>query len=509
MAILFLAVLLGTAYADVTLSQGSVSGIFTSLPLDFDGTMTLESDFEAFRAVGEGAVERTLVTADEIVVEVAWQRGVEVRSGTSILKRVVEEGEDIVRLSDVRVDLSAANEEPIVFAHMADGRMQGALQLNGSARVTPGIEETVVSVGSTSDAMGGETRNVPRFWYEVSSDLANVRGQGIFVAQGSFTLFVHDVVVRAHGTDRDWSAWTGYREADPDAPTTEYELRVTTMRVENGTIMSGSPDGLDVYLRQFDSHVEGILTTFGVTGEIDHDGHLHVFAKDSLNARGSGQLMVVHTSPTLGEPERLEIVPSGNFELSGASKMVPVGVESAVTGYNGVLRSIGSAIASILALVGLVALGVVPGPTRGMRSWQTDHWRRRGQIALDRDAGRVASVCYAWSTFIGRKDPLAWYERAYAELERGRPVDAERLALHTMALPDADVLDLLDLRASAAWDRGDHDAFLLHLTALAREAPGMARILVADLGLPWSELTVPVTELLGIAQKSEVLDGYG
>lgn len=169
---------------------------------------------------------------------------------------------------------------------------------------------------------------------------------------------------------------------------------------------------------------------------------------------------------------------------------------------------LGALVLATLAMGGMVGMGVVPVPTSSSRRIRHKRFMRSGLVAADLAQWERASRYYKKATRAKRDDPVAWFNWANMELEAGRLDNADRIARLAEDIPGSDRTDLLDLRASAAWQKGDLPAFEELLGDLAKETPGMARVLIEELEIDPSVLTPRMRERFSGSGMGGGMDGY-
>lgn len=492
--------------AEASSSEG-FHGVSTSWPVDLMGPTNLAADAGAVSIRPEGALGGSRLTAEELVIDFAWERGAKVEREWSLVNHIIERGSETIVLHDADVRFEADSQDPFFLAYTNGGATE-LLAADTAFTLTPTQQEDVVVVGSSSGTQSAGAAPLG-FWYTIDEPVVKAQGGGAMTVRGDFSLFAHRLIIDAKGSDGEWSEWTGYRESNPRWAVTDYELRVTNLHVKNGTFASTAADqGLSLYAPALEADVEGTLASLGVTGHMMQDDTLHIFNEDPLRLRGEGKVRV----EALGEhatadPASLHLDPSGAFAVSGAGRTEAPSAASA----DATMRTIGMALLGSVALLstgGMMLLGIVPAPTQGTRNLQHARWMRRGQSASDEGEWSRASRCFERAVRLKRDDPSAWFEWTRAELEAGHLERADELAEQAASVPGIDRFDLLDLRASAAWQRGDDESFGRFLADLAKEAPAMARGLVTDLRVDPSRLGPEVAVLFARARAEEVLDGY-
>lgn len=131
--------------------------------------------------------------------------------------------------------------------------------------------------------------------------------------------------------------------------------------------------------------------------------------------------------------------------------------------------------------------------------------RGREAYADSRMADAADAFCDAAQV---HPDPVALYMAALSRLEAGDPEACQAIVDDAMGTPGVDELDLLELRAAAAWERGDQKELEASLEELAGRAPEMAKGLVRDLEIPASAVGEELGDKLWRPDRGEMMDGY-
>lgn len=469
--------------------------------MEIAGTAAIEDATGVVLVQSPTSLAGTRLEGDEVVVEVAWERGVHVRGERSLVNHVTDSGRDTVSLQDASVRFDRIEGDPLLLAFSDVGEMGVSTGFLDGLTLVPSKGEEIVSVGTTSKTVSaGDEPAMLGFSYTTQEPVVRGIMAGTVRAEGSFILFVHDVQIDAKGADETYSDWTGYRESEPDGAVTEYELRVTKIHVRNGTF-SSTADEVALFLSALDLEVDGEIASSSVTGRLRRADGVHIFHDDRFRLLGSGRLGL-EAAPIESIPS-VWLRPAAGFEVVGASSIEGSGPGSLEPGVGPVAGGFSLGALALLVLVGMMSVGIVPGPTASVRSHQYEIWMRRGDQAGDRREWRRASRCYRHATRVRKDDPSALFEWARSELEAGDAKASEALAMRLAALPDMDRTDALELLVWTAHLRGDEAAVNVRLRRLGEVSPEVARQVSADLGLQGGSTSGPPGRLGG-----EVLDGY-
>lgn len=482
--------------------DGFDDSVATAWPIEVSGLTTTESGAGALLAEDPAAVTASRIRAEDVVIRHAWEKGVDVRDDESAARVVDDRGSETVRLQEPTVEFSSPRATSALLAYSEVGTVRYTSESAEGATVAPAQDLRVAGYGTASDSVNAADAPDLGFWYQLEGPSLVTQTPGTVSVTGDFTLFVHDVVINAEGVEGAWSDWTGYREEDPDAPVTRFEFRITVLEVKNGTLALSSSEPVSLYSEGLEMDFEGRATSQAVSGQIRSGGMVHLFDADPLRLEGSGT-----SSFLVGDGgEVVRMAPEGLFEVQGASMISKAsGADRAAAPGIAWASVVGLTVVGALALM---FLGVVPGPTPRSRQRRHTRWMHEGQTAeVAGDWPRAAS-CYRRATRIRRDDPLAWFQWASCELEKGDPMAAERVAGQAAEVLGVDAADLLDLRAVAAWERGDREAFEGFVRDLGALSPAMVRGLLLDLGLDPSSFDARLARSRGAVAGDGGIDGY-
>lgn len=462
-------------------SAGPEAGVTTSLPVEFSGAVTLAAEADALLLHPLESSPGTHLQADRIVVEYQWEQGVDVSDDSALFRHRTERGEGTVSFTDAEVRLEPMPADPLALAYAPGGLLDVEIHSATGHSIVATANETPVRIGTSPQAVSASGTELG-FWHSIDDWSVKGHGGGTVSIVGSYTLFVHDVVIHVAANEGTWSKWTGYRTSSPGSPVTEYEFRITRLQITNGTFSGGSADGVAAYARSVDARFDGSVSSHEVSGAFVHRGERFLFDRDPLHLEGTGEVTVGVALPNSWENASgfLDVRPEGSFDVRGARVVEPWDQDGGASEWVAlVLSSLGGV--ALVATAGMMALGVVPAPIPAVRRNQFDFWMRLGDKANEKGEPQKASRRFKRATRVMRNEPLAWYEWAKAELDSGNGNRAETVALKAATVSGVDPLDVLELRIAAAWHRGDLRLFNVLLEELAREAPEMALGLVIDL----------------------------
>jgi hypothetical protein len=503
--------LLGSSGSPVFAEDRPGLGLVSSWPIDILGHTTLEATTGAARTQSMQAITNTVVTAERLDIVVNWQTGYRTSTGEiDPLRLNAQRDQDRYIARNAELQFAEWMNDPLLLVFEEDPTMELRLRSSSGFTFLPERDPEIVGIGpgSPDSVRAGNTEASPTFWYISEGPTSHVHGLGTLEVTGDFHLFVHDIEFHIDDGDHQWSRWTGTWEADPDLPVSEYERRVTTIKVTNGTLSSEYHDKWDLYSNSLSSTFDGVLRTPGATGRI-LKGHLEfIFTEDPMELTGTGHLRLDAETGPRPTSTQFRFLPEGDFQVEGATTVetMPPGPNGgSLAGFFLVLSLSGLIVVGIVT-TGLSTLGYLPPPSPAIRRRHHELWKRRGRRAAEAHQWPQAAACFHKAVRAQRDDPVAWYEWAQSELEAGRPERALKVAAQAQHIPGIDPLDLLDLQALASWDQGDNAGFESFLDRLAQLDLTMARGLLKDLEIGPSELSPALRARL--EKKEDVIDGY-
>lgn len=478
----------------------------TSWPVDIQGSTDLTSD-EGVSIIRPGTDLAGLrLEGEKLVIDHAWQRGIEARVGEPLGRHVMDQDDERHTLLAAEAQFDFHQDDPVFMVYPGKGPMDLYFYSDEGYTTSSVVDETILAVGTSPDRIGtGESADLG-LWYTVEGPASHGQGTGNLRVEGSFTVFVHDVIIDAVGTDSSWYEWTGYSESNPDQVVTEYELRLTKIHVENGTFVAPS-ETIELFLPSFEAHMEGTLFSTKVTGRLLGDAGTFIFDRDPIRLQGSGPVSV-QAMGAPGQESWIYLNPSGDFGIEGASMIEPAELRASDRGSIPAWVLIaGAGTLVVAAIAGLMGRGTLPIPESKQNGLYA-FWLKQGRKKSDANRWSQARRCYANAVRIKPDAPLGWYEWAYMELESGDATTSERIARKAVLVPGADPMDLLDLRACAAWERNDIAAFEKHLSDLAETSREMACGIVDDLEIDLSVLSGELRCVLERTGPEGYLEGY-
>ncbi len=474
--------------------------------METSGISQIAATQGAVRILPADSVTGLRLQADSVTIEMDWAKGYGANPEYPLFRYTMEKGSERVRLDDAIVQFEPFEGEPFFLPFSDDDAgMDLSIATNVGYSLTPDIDPKVVGIGQHPDSVSATDQDPLGFWYLPEGPLIRGDGRSNVQVEGSFSLFVHNVTIDASGSNRDWSDWTGDWAESPDRPVSEVEQRVTVIHVENGTFVSTTKDDVTLFAPALSTDFEGIVTANRVTGSLLQERRVHLFDEDPFRIEGVGS-MILDAEDESEEQHgpHLVVNASGSFDVQGASKIEPLpDSEHTSWPWVGSSTAAGTGLLVLLVALGLLmVVGFIPVPM-GVRQRLYDQWMKRGRRARDDDALDRAVRYFKNATRVKRDEPLAWYEWAHTELEAGNNDSADKIAVQAMEIPGIDLLDLLDLRACAALENKDLDAFNGFLAELAEKSPKMARRLVLEMAIEPEVLSPKLRETL----KDESLDG--
>lgn len=482
-----------------------LESITTPEPVHAEGASAIAAETGTVRSQPE-ALTRTHLWAEAMTFEFEWARGYEARAGQPVADVITEEGEEPIRVQNADVWFEHFQGDPFFVAFTDDSPQEISFDSKSHLEFKGVEDETVASVGPSPDSVNAEESVRLSFWHTIAGPALHATGPGTVKMNGTFTLFVDNVVMHVDEDNGSWSRWTGYQESDPGQPVTEFEVRLTTIQVENGTFVSYAPESVDFFNPTMDATIAGTIETQDATGRLPGAEEIFLFDQDSLRLEGTGNILFEATSPE-GGPVGLLMMPKGDFNIHGASTVEIVDRDWGPYGTNDLVFLAGL-MAAALVVVGFIAYRSTPALADVHRRRRSKWWIDQGKSAYRGHRLDDASRCYEEAVRAKPDNAFAWYKWAQAELELGNAVAAERIASKAASVDGMDPLDLLDLRASAAWEREDLEALEVFLGELAADSREHAWNFLDDFGISPSVFGSRLRRDLEGPAMEEGLDGY-
>lgn len=465
----------------------SLEGIVTSWPVTATGSVQTHADDFALRFDPSGQYQTFRLEAEEIALRMEWKRGFIVE-GDSPATLTVERDSRTAVLANASLTLSRFQGEPLVFATASDQKGAFALRTTADTTWTIGQNPRIVAEGMSPDTQLTHSGDEPHFWYTAEGPVVEAKAAGILRLDGTFTLFLHNLEIDAQGEDGSrWSEWTGYQEQDSALAAKEYELRVTTAHIVNGTLVAKPTKPIEHYAKDLRVHVEGAVTAPSVSGQLTRATETFLFEAEPIELEGTGELHLQAEEAT--GMSQLHLRPSQGLRVENKA---PVEIQEQTEALPAAMRFLAPLAALVLVTATTSGLMHTP-PGRKLRH---QAWSRRAAQAAHQGHWEQSSRCYHRALKARTDHSNTWHELIQSELQANHPHEAERLAQQAANIPGMDPWDLITQRATAAWLRGDRKALQDHLQRLKEGAPQMATSLTAAL-----QIDPP-------PEAQEVLDGY-
>lgn len=488
LTVLVLGMILGNpAFVQGNDADEPLNGLATSSPVTAEGDIQARAEDFALRIDPSHSFHTFRLEADEIDITMKWKRGWAVGDEAPV-SVVTERDSQRATLTNAALTIDKFQGEPIVFATASDE--QGSLSLRTTTGATWMSTEDalVVSEGMSSKTQATNDEMELGFWYKAEGPTIKAQAPGSLQLDGTFSLFLHNVKLHAQGDDgKQWSEWTGYREEAPALTAKQYEFRVTTVHVENGTLVTIPTRPVEHYAADLDIHVDGTVTAKSVTGRLVRASKTFLFNEEPIELKGSGVISLkAEQSP--GEP-RMLLQPSEGLQMDNERPLEDPETSSGIP------------LPSVL-LLPLVALLLVTATTAGLsrtppgRRLRHEAWFKRGEKAAFEGHWDRSSKHYRRAIRAMPSVASTWHDLIQAELQSRNGHTAEQLARQAAEVPGMDPCDLLALRAAAAWLRRDCEALHAHLEKLHETAPEMAQILAQSLQVELQHST------------EDMIDGY-
>lgn len=473
--------------------------------LETTGTQEFTAQKGAARLDPTGAWSNFHLKAESIVIDSDWERGVK---ESSFFGFVTRQGNESRKINDVEASFEQFQGEP-VFLAFNDGReMDLHLTSGADALFGPDEDVSVVEVGPSPDGVGAGYGMGIGFWYNTKGQIIQGESSGSIRIQGDFTLFVHNAYFHALGVGDEWSDWTGYKEQNPDLPATQYEFRATKIQVTNGTFQGAGEKEIDLFVPSLNARIDGTVGSTSASGNLLGDQEIFLFDDDPLHLEGVGSF-TLETMEPIGTTKAMALSAQGDFQVRGASKVEPArDQQENPTPYIAVLLSTMGLLAAVMTSFGLVGLGVVRAPNQSIKESIHGKWIEKAEKNVDGGRFDRASRYYKTATRVDPDEGFAWFGWAEAELLAGHPEKADAVALLADLVPAVDHLDILALRAIAAWRRDDWTVFDEFLEELAELNSGMAHALVKGLEIKPDELSSHIRLAITEVGLEGAMNGY-
>lgn len=496
--------LLGTVWllfaCPTAVASANPSELLTT-PMEIEVTGAARVNVSSGAALVEAvSINDIVLHAEEVRIDQWWEKGVDADAPPVRGTYVVDQGEDSVTIAGATVSFGAFQGPPLLFVGIESDAAQMTAVSGRGVKMAAGTDATLVGVGTPPDVVQAGQGSDLGFWYTAEGDTVVGEMNGLLHVTGDFTLFLHNATIEATGADCSWSDWTGFQAGQSGQPLTDYEFRVTVLTVHNGTLAVPADSAITFASPALQAEVDGTTTVPHASGRIVRAGIELLFDEEPVTLTGAGHIHV--SAANTG----LSLAPSPGLDVlgfAGSTQDTGLGTPSNVTTWSLLALAL-----ITLTTAGMTELGVLPGPTPALQRRRFARWMRRGRDASVRHKWALAAWCYEKAVRARRSDPLAWYDWAYAELEAGHWADAEDVARRAGDVPGVDPLDLLEVRAAAAWESGDRVAFASHLGELVQASPAMARGFVQDMAIDVEVLEARLRRLIEPTRAEDAMDGY-
>lgn len=501
-AALALVVLLSsTAQAEAVRVDGTLT---TTEPSSLAGTV----DAQARGGLHVGALnaeEAMTLEASEATVETEWERGrlVETPAGTPY-RQVEESGRSVENLSNVRIEVGSWTEgTELLLAPTSPGSVDA--QALGDVDVDPVPADRTLIRGGYSDETYGAGEEVPSYHYRATTPLVAAGPMDEAEVSGNLEVFANNATLELDHDEDERSTWTGFRITDTTGPSSEYELRVVVIHLEEASTRLDPTAGVTMLSMETELGVDGSLGIPGARGQLSGPERTLDFAEEEALLSGTGDLTFrAHSpGPSTDEPP-LEASIAGEFELLSERSLATSSADltAATPGSSGVWIAL--AVAGLLVLAGWWQLSrgstTLTWLPAALRERLYDRCRQRATRLEDDGRRAEAARAYETMTRLRPRQPLGWYGGAINHLEAGRPARALTLVREARQQLDEVPLDLLELHVAAASEDDRLEEAKGTLVDLASASPRMADTLLDELQLE---------DLRGDPAVDEALDGAG
>lgn len=411
MAALVMGMLLGNpALAQTTSPDEPLNGLTTTWPVVARGDVHTSTHEFALRFDPTDAFATFRLKAEKIVLEMEWERGFAVGDGQPI---AVTTDQGVMRATLENADLSIHpfQDEPLVFATASGQEGELSLRTPTDAVWTSVQDVDVVTKGMSPETQTAGDEKDLGFWYKAVGPTVETQASGDLRLDGTFSLFLHNLEVHAEGDNgAEWSHWTGYHEEDSALAAKEYEFRITTAQVQNGTLVARSYDEARHYTTNLDVHVDGTVTAQSVTGQLVRASRTFRFNEEPLDLEGKGDIHL-KAEGAAGQP-RLLVQPSEGLRISNSLALEDQDVSPAFPLQTMLLGPLAA-----LLLVTATTTGLSRTPTG--RRIRHDAWSKRAEAAVFEGDWDRSSKCFRRAIRARPDDASTWHDLIQSELQAG------------------------------------------------------------------------------------------
>ncbi|MDX1610796.1 MAG: tetratricopeptide repeat protein [Candidatus Thermoplasmatota archaeon] len=467
--LLALALLLAASPA---LAEGALTGQLKAPDgLALDGSTTARLDTGILHLRDNGLpVDAVTLTAEAATITVSWQEGYRTLIDGREFRQYQDRGQDRHTFQDVQLSLAPDQAVPEVLA-MLGTNAQAVAATQGQATVSTIADADVTQVEWSPETQG--TEDAPGFWYHVQGPWVHFQGFDQATVQGNLDLFVNNVTLSltaGQGTAQEtWEHWTGYKEADPGAPVTHFETRVTILELRGAELeIRDAPASL--MAEQGEVDLDGQVRAGVVVGELTDALHRYTYPEAPLRMHGQGTLALAAAigGAAQGAIDRqaghwVTLTPQGDYAVEPTSGMYASPLEAPDAGGTSdwIWMLTGFALVSITATVVLARSHLVrawDGYRAKRRERNVREWMRTG----DRLTGvRDFAKAHTWYAKVTQAYPEvteAWYAQAVALSELGRHHEAAQAYRRANELLGGDDPEIMDLAALAHFKAGEREA---------------------------------------------------
>ncbi len=324
--------------------------------------------------------------------------------------------------------------------------------------------------------------------------------------EGTFTLFVKNATLQIQEGPHTWTNWTGYREESTTPLSESYEMRVTTIAVQRGTLFLDAPGHVGAIAPRLHTSLTGSLSSSQAEGILSTAKGTVNLQEDAFSLQGDGSLdtriLERESNPrigawTLGDYAIVDQDLETTRPAPSASSPLPYWLAAGLLTVGLVLAATAKAHPAMLR--------VLPAP---LRERLYRRLRRQGLQHENDRAWADAAKAYGRMANLFPKRPLGWYGQALCLLEDEDPEAALATLDDANHRLDEVPLDLLELEVAAAWEARSETRAQRALITLSQRSRPMAKGLIRDLSLEPLARTAGLDDLIGPDTGGGSIDGY-
>lgn len=452
--------------------------------VNFEGHTTFHGQDQALVTVQTKHAVTINLTAERLHLHTHWQKGEKPPVPLVPGHIVRDEGHLHANETDVNLTAVAWDGPSQALAIPTQAALDASAEGESHQALHP-PSKPLASAGYTNHETVGPDQDPPG--YEATLDEATPAHHRLDQAtlEGDFNLFLHNLTLHIDPDEGTaWDHWTGYR-ANEDGATGSYELRVTRLHVEGGTLDIRASDALSLVHQELTATHRGHIGLAAASGLLHVDGRAIHLADDRVQLQGEGTAHLGKGTP----PTPLELSVEGDYEpiLQAASPQTPKqGLPLALL-----------LLAALPATVPLLhrypyPLRWLPSPAKGLL---LDRWLANARHQHRHGATENARGLYDRLLILAPANRDAWRGKILLEHSED-PKQALKALQAAKRRLDLYPVELLELEILAAHDARLDGYAKKKLLRLAEQDPHHARRLLDDLPLPRLETDPDIRKAL-------------